>query len=274
MVMLDLYAIQVMGILNVTPDSFSDGGQYSDIDAALYRAEEMIKAGVSIIDVGGESTRPNALEVDIEEELQRVIPIIYALKKHFDIAVSIDTSKSIVMQAAIDAGVDMINDVCALRNSGALQVCANTQIPICLMHMQGQPRSMQNTPKYTNIIKDIQQFFTDRISICEAAGITRNRLILDPGFGFGKTLAHNLELLCQLEQFTQFALPLLVGISRKNMIGQLLDNAAVDQRLYGSLSAAVIAVMKGANIIRVHDVKASVDALKIVRAIHNNNKEQ
>ncbi len=268
---LDLRQLQVMGILNVTPDSFSDGGQYTGLDTALYRAETMLKEGATIIDIGGESTRPNAKAVSITEELQRVIPIIEALKANFDCYISVDTSKPEVMQAAIDARADMLNDVRALQVEGALGICAKSDISICLMHMQGQPDTMQIQPNYSNIVIEVKAFFSERILCCEQAGITHDRLILDPGFGFGKTLNHNTQLLTQLEQFTKFNLPLLVGISRKTMIGQLLQqsgqDAAVDQRLYGSLSAAVIAVLKGANIIRVHDVKASVDALKIVSAI-------
>ena len=271
MAQLDLRQLHIMGILNVTPDSFSDGGQYSSLDRALYHAEAMLNAGASIIDIGGESTRPNAEIVTSEEELQRVIPVIEALKARFDCYISIDTSKPKVMQAAINAQVDMINDVRALQIEGALKVCANTEIPICLMHMQGQPQTMQNQPQYKDIVAEVQGFFRQRIVDCEKAGITRNRLILDPGFGFGKTLQHNIQLLAQLERFMEFDLPLLVGISRKTMIGQLLQDAPVDQRLYGSLSAAVVAAMKGANIIRVHDVKASSEAIKVVSALNHKN---
>ena len=267
MAQLDLRQLHIMGILNVTPDSFSDGGQYTDLDRAFYRAESLLNAGASIIDIGGESTRPNAPEVSVEEELQRVIPVLEKLKQRFDCYISVDTSKPAVMQAAIDAKVDMLNDVRALQVEGALQVCANTDIPVCIMHMQGQPKTMQVQPEYGDIVVDIQHFFSQRIRACEQAGIRRNRLILDPGFGFGKTLSHNIKLLAQLERFIEFDLPLLVGISRKSMIGALLQDAPVDQRLYGSLSAAVIAAMKGANIIRVHDVKASIDAITIVSAI-------
>ena len=278
MAQLDLRQLHIMGILNVTPDSFSDGGHYTRLDRAFYRAERMLNAGASIIDIGGESTRPNANKVSIEAELQRVIPVLEQLKARFDCYISVDTSKPAVMQAAIDAKVDMLNDVRALQVEGALQVCANTDIPICIMHMQGQPQTMQYQPEYSDIVTEIQHFFSERIVVCEQAGIRRERLILDPGFGFGKTLLHNITLLDKLEQFIEFDLPLLVGISRKTMIGQLLQDAPVDQRLYGSLSAAVIAAMKGANIIRVHDVKASMDAIKIVSAIkdlqsnHNNKK--
>lgn len=269
MAQLDLRQLHIMGILNVTPDSFSDGGRYVGLDRAFYRAERMLSAGASIIDLGGESTRPNANTVSVDEELQRVIPVLEQLKARFDCYVSIDTSKPAVMQAAIAAKADMLNDVRALQTEGALQVCANTDIPICIMHMQGQPNTMQVQPKYDDIVTEIKAFFSTRIQQCEQAGIDRERLILDPGFGFGKTLEHNVILLKELEKFIEFDLPLLVGISRKSMIGQLLQDAPVDQRLYGSLSAAVIAALKGANIIRVHDVKASREAINIVSAIND-----
>ncbi len=271
MPMLDLTQLHIMGILNVTPDSFSDGGKHNTIDTALYHAEKMLNEGASIIDIGGESTRPNAPDVALNEELDRVIPVVEKLKAEFDVVISVDTSKAAVMKAAIQLGADMINDVRALQGEGALQACADSDVPICLMHMQGQPRTMQTKPEYQDVITDIKAFFQQRIVDCEQAGIERNRLILDPGFGFGKTLDHNVALLAGLEQFADLGLPLLVGISRKTMIGALLDDAPVDQRLYGSVSAAVIAAMKGANILRVHDVKATADAIKIVQAVRQNN---
>ena len=264
---LDLHQLHIMGILNVTPDSFSDGGSHTSLDAALYHTKKMIKEGATIIDIGGESTRPNAPNVSLDEELGRVIPVVEKLKAEFDIFISVDTSKVAVMKAVIQLGADMINDVRALQEEGALQACADSDVPICLMHMQGQPRTMQSHPKYGDVLDDIRAFFEQRITACENIGIKRNRLILDPGFGFGKTLEHNVQLLSKLDDFTSFDLPLLVGISRKTMIGALLDDAPVDQRLQGSVSAAVIAAMKGANIIRVHDVQATADAMKIVRAI-------
>ena len=264
---LDFSQIQVMGILNATPDSFSDGGKHLGLDKALYHAETMLEEGASIIDVGGESTRPNAPDVSLNEELDRVIPIVERLKAEFDTYVSVDTSKAEVMTAAIQLGADMINDVRALQEDGALQACTDANVAICLMHMQGQPRTMQNQPTYTDVVTDIQQFFEARITACKAVGIERNRLLLDPGFGFGKTLEHNVQLLAQLDNFKSFNLPLLVGISRKSMIGALLNDAPVDQRVSASVAAAVIAAMKGASIIRVHDVKATSDAMNIVRAV-------
>jgi dihydropteroate synthase len=263
-----------MGILNVTPDSFSDGGKFITHCSALAQVERMINEGADIIDIGGESTRPGAPDVSAAEELDRVIPLIKKIKSEFDISVSVDTSKSAVMDEAIRAGVDMINDVRALQEEGALQVCANATIPVCLMHMQGTPRSMQKRPHYDNVVSEVSDFFARRIHACVEAGIEKNRLILDPGFGFGKTLEHNLELLSHLDHFLFYNLPLLVGISRKSMIGTLLGDAPVSERLFGSLSAAVIAAMKGAGIIRVHDVKATVEAMKIVDMIQHVTEKQ
>lgn len=254
---------QVMGILNVTPDSFSDGGKFATFDKALAQVEQMIFDGVDIIDIGGESTRPGAVDVSEENELARVIPLLKAIKSKFDIKVSIDTSKAEVMSQAIAHGADIINDVRALQNEGCLAVLAKSKVPICLMHMQGLPRSMQENPQYDDVIGDIKQFFIDRISICEQAGINRERLILDPGFGFGKTLEQNYQLLAQLHQFSDLGLPLLSGTSRKSMIGNLLARN-VDERLAGSLTTAIIAAQQNASIIRVHDVKETVDALKVL----------
>ena len=254
---------QVMGILNVTPDSFSDGGQFATFDKALAQVEIMILDGVDIIDIGGESTRPGAVDVSEEDELARVIPLLKAIKSKFDIKVSIDTSKAEVMSQAIAHGADIINDVRALQNEGCLAVLAKSKVPICLMHMQGLPRSMQENPQYDDVISEIKQFFIDRIQVCEQAGINRERLILDPGFGFGKTLEQNYQLLAQLHQFSDFGLPLLSGTSRKSMIGNLLSRN-VDERLAGSLTTAIIAAQQNASIIRVHDVKETVDALKVL----------
>lgn len=264
----DTASVQVMGILNITPDSFSDGGQCRAKDAALRRVEQMLKEGVDIIDVGGESTRPGAASVSVEEELERVIPVIESISSRFEVPMSIDTSKPGVMLAATAAGVDLINDIRALQEPGALEACAQLSVPVCLMHMQGLPRTMQQNPQYGDVVSDICRFFEKRIEICELAGIARDRLILDPGFGFGKALHHNVHLLQGLDAFSLFNLPLLVGVSRKSMIGALLDNRPIEGRLYGSVAAAVIAAMKGANIIRVHDVQATVDAIKVVKAIH------
>jgi len=254
---------QVMGILNVTPDSFSDGGQFATFDKALEQVKQMISDGVDIIDIGGESTRPGSVDVSVEDELKRVIPLLKAIKSNFDIKVSIDTSKAEVMSQAINHGADIINDVRALQNEGCLAVLAQSNIPICLMHMQGLPRSMQDNPQYQDIIGDIKQFFIDRINACEKAGIKRERLILDPGFGFGKTLKQNYQLLAQLNQFSDLGLPLLSGTSRKSMIGNLLARN-VDERLAGSITTAIIAAQQNASIIRVHDVKETVDALRIL----------
>ena len=255
-----------MGILNVTPDSFSDGGKFAGFEQALAQVERMIADGASIIDIGGESTRPGALDVSDEDELARVIPVLKAIKQNFDVLVSVDTSKASVMKAAIENGADIINDVRALQNDGCLAVVANSNIPVCLMHMQGLPRTMQNSPSYNNVIDDIMGFFEQRIAACISAGIARERIIIDPGFGFGKTLAQNFHLLANLSKFAQLELPILAGISRKSMIGNLL-NREVDQRLAGSLSAAIIAAQQGADIIRVHDVQATVDALKVLNAV-------
>ena len=266
---LDLSTPQVMGILNTTPDSFSDGGSYTQLESALAQVERMIVDGASIIDIGGESTRPGAEDVSEEDELARVIPVLIAIKQRFDVLVSIDTSKAAVMIAAIAAGADMINDVAALQNQGCLAAVAQSDVPVCLMHMQGLPRTMQNNPSYDHVINDIVAFFQQRIEACVSAGITRERIILDPGFGFGKTLEQNFHLLANLSKFSQLKLPLLIGISRKSMIGNLL-NRDVKQRLAGSLSAAIIAAQQGANIIRVHDVEATVDALTVLQAVTDN----
>lgn len=266
---LDLSTPQVMGILNTTPDSFSDGGSYTQLESALAQVERMIVDGASIIDIGGESTRPGAEDVSEEDELARVIPVLIAIKQRFDVLVSIDTSKAAVMIAAIAAGADMINDVAALQNQGCLAAVAQSDVPVCLMHMQGLPRTMQNNPSYDHVINDIVAFFQQRIEACVSAGIARERIILDPGFGFGKTLEQNFHLLANLSKFSQLKLPLLIGVSRKSMIGNLL-NRDVKQRLAGSLSAAIIAAQQGANIIRVHDVEATVDALTVLQAVTDN----
>ncbi|MEZ5476371.1 MAG: dihydropteroate synthase [Thiolinea sp.] len=258
--------ISVMGILNVTPDSFSDGGRFNRLDAAFHHAEQMVAAGAAVLDIGGESTRPGAAEVSVQDELERVIPVVEGLRQRFDTPVSVDTSKPEVMSAAIRAGAAMINDVRALQEPGALEACAAAGVDICLMHMQGQPRTMQQNPVYTQLLDDIAEFFVQRIQVCEQAGIARQRLWLDPGFGFGQTLAHNLELLKKLDELNSFDLPLLVGLSRKSMISTLLGGRPVDERLHGSVAAAVLAVWQGARMVRAHDVKATVDALQIVRA--------
>lgn len=261
-----LNKIKVMGILNVTPDSFSDGGQFACFDGALKQAEYMIENGVDIIDIGGESTRPGADDVSVKDEVFRVIPLLKAIKSRFDINISIDTSKAEVMSEAIIYGADMINDVRALQNENCLNTISQSNIAVCLMHMQGMPRTMQNNPQYTDIINDILKFFRQRIHCCEQHGINKERLVLDPGFGFGKTSAHNYEILAQFAQFKSLGLPVLAGLSRKSMIGDLL-NRDVNERLAGSLTAAIVAVQQGAEIIRVHDVQESVDAINILKAV-------
>ncbi|AZL84016.1 dihydropteroate synthase [Aliivibrio salmonicida] len=255
----------VMGILNVTPDSFSDGGKFTDLEAALRQVEKMVNAGVSFIDIGGESTRPGAPEVGVQQELDRVIPIIEAIHQRFDTWISIDTSKAVVMDEAVKFGADLINDVRALQEPNALEVAAKANVPICLMHMQGQPRTMQSNPTYENVFSDVSLFLEERIAACQSIGITKDKLILDPGFGFGKSLAHNYQLLTELERFHQFGLPILAGMSRKSMIFKLLD-IEPQEAISGSLACATIAAMKGAQIIRVHDFEQTMDIVKVCQA--------
>lgn len=250
-----------MGILNVTPDSFSDGGDFIGRDAAVEHALQMVEAGASIIDVGGESTRPGARSVSVEQELQRVAPVIEAIRQHSDVEISVDSSKPEVMRGAVSVGATIINDVRALQERGAIEATVALDVPVCLMHMQGQPRTMQQSPHYENVTHEVVQFLQQRMDICVEAGIRRENIWIDPGFGFGKTLEHNLQLLEQLEQFQSLGAPLLVGISRKSMVGALLGDAPVDQRLLGSVGAAVVAVARGAEIVRVHDVKETREAL-------------
>ncbi|WP_394192094.1 dihydropteroate synthase [Pseudoalteromonas atlantica] len=261
----------IMGVLNVTPDSFSDGGSYYQTDSAVIQAQTLLSDGATIIDIGGESTRPGAPDVTLEEELKRVIPAINAIRAHSDSAVSeciisIDTSKSEVMRQALLAGADIINDVRALQEPDALSVASQFKdVAICLMHMQGQPRTMQSNPQYNDLFADINHFFKQRIEACKTAGIKAQQLILDPGFGFGKSLAHNYELLKRFDEFNHFGLPVLAGLSRKSMIGNLL-NRNTDERLAGSLAGALIAAQNGAKIIRVHDVKETADVLAVWQA--------
>jgi dihydropteroate synthase len=264
---LDLSHPKVMGILNVTPDSFSDGGDFISPENAIIHAEQMMQDGAEIIDVGGESTRPGAEAVSEQEELDRVIPVIEAIKQRLSVIVSVDTSKPGVMRESVAAGAGLVNDVMALQAPGAIEVVGQLSVPVCLMHMQGEPRTMQQDPHYTDVVADIMSFFEQRVDECVAGGLAKERLLLDPGFGFGKTLEHNLTLLKYLGEFMHIGLPLLVGISRKSMIGSILNDASVDERLYGSLAAAVLAVGKGASIVRVHDVRPTVEALKVVDAV-------
>jgi dihydropteroate synthase len=264
---LDLGMPRVMGILNVTPDSFSDGGAFAILNKALQHADAMLANGADFIDVGGESTRPGALDVSLQQELDRVIPVIEALSSRFDTVISIDTSKAVVMSEAVAAGAGLINDVRALREEGALHAAAEAGVAVCLMHMQGQPRSMQQAPEYTDVVAEVSTFLQHRVECCMAAGIKRQQIIVDPGFGFGKSLAHNYRLLNNLQQLQQLKLPILVGLSRKSMFGAVL-NRDVDDRLAASLAGAVIALQKGAQIIRVHDVKETVDAVKVVSMLN------
>ncbi len=254
----------IMGILNVTPDSFSDGGQHFDTNKAIESAKRMISQGADIIDVGGESTRPGAQPVSSADEIARVIPVIEALHRSTDAIISIDTSKPEVMTLAIQAGASLINDVCALSAHGALETVAHLDTHVCLMHMQGSPRTMQKDPKYDDVVDDIKEFFSQRVEACINAGISKDKIILDPGFGFGKTLDHNLEILKRLGEFKSFGLPLLAGLSRKSMIGAILNDREVDGRVVGSAAAALIAGQNGADIVRVHDVLETNDALTIL----------
>lgn len=262
---LDLTHPQVMGILNVTPDSFSDGGRHNSLNQAVEHAQAMINAGATVIDIGGESTRPGAADVSDQEELDRVVPVVEALAKRFDVWISVDTSKAAVITESARAGADLINDIRSLQEPGAIEAAVATGLPVCLMHMQGQPRTMQQAPHYDDLLADVNRFFEQHILRCVNAGIERSKLLLDPGFGFGKNLAHNYQLLAHLADLHHFGLPLLVGMSRKSMVGQIL-NVPPQQRVAGSVACAVIAAMQGAQIIRVHDVKETVDAMRIVEA--------
>lgn len=266
---LDLNKPIIMGIVNVTPDSFSDGGNYNSVEDAFKQAMRLIEEGAGILDIGGESTRPGAPDVALQEELLRVIPVIKRIREASDCVISIDTSKAAVMEAAIEAGADIINDVRALQEPGALEVAAKySDIPVCLMHMQGQPRTMQTNPTYENLISEINQFFEERVLTCSKAGINQNRIILDPGFGFGKTLTHNFEILEKFNAFSTLGLPLLAGLSRKSMFGQLL-NRETSERVAASLAGALLCAQKGAHIIRVHDVKETADVIGVWQAARN-----
>lgn len=263
---LDLTRPNVMGIVNVTPDSFSDGGKYSSVERAVEHALQLIAEGADILDIGGESTRPGAAPVGLDEELRRVIPVIEALSKVTTVPISIDTYKPEVMRASIQAGADIVNDICALREDGALEIVTNSNAGVCLMHMQGKPQTMQINPQYTDVVTEVKQFLADRVEACLAHGIARERIMLDPGFGFGKTTAHNVALIQHLGSFVELGFPLLVGLSRKSVLGRIAGGDE-QQRLHAGLAASVISVMKGAKIVRVHDVKATVDALKVVAAV-------
>jgi len=270
---LDLSRPVVMGVLNVTPDSFSDGGHFLDPGEAVRQARRLAAEGAAIIDVGGESTRPGAEPVEAADELDRVIPVIEAIVAELGVPVSVDTSKPEVMEAALEAGACMVNDVLALRAPGALETVAVSGAAACLMHMQGSPRSMQADPRYGDVVQDVHHFLSERVAACEAAGMDRSRLVIDPGFGFGKTLEHNLALLAGLEDFTRDGLPVLAGLSRKSMIGQLTGRP-VQERLAGSVALAALAVERGASIVRAHDVAATLDALRIAAALRRARRQE
>jgi dihydropteroate synthase len=258
---------RVMGIVNVTPDSFSDGGEHATVDAAVAHGLRLVEEGADILDIGGESTRPGAEEVSLDEELRRVIPVIERLASETTLPISIDTSKPEVMRAAVAAGAGMINDVYALRRDGALEVAAALDVPVVLMHMLGEPRSMQAAPDYDDVVADVHRFLAERIFAAEMAGIPKKKIVVDPGFGFGKTTAHNLALLAQIERFTDLGVPVLAGLSRKRSIGELTHRDDPHHRVHGSVAAHLIAAQRGAKILRVHDVAATVDALKVLRAV-------
>ena len=263
----DLSRPLVMGIVNVTPDSFSDGGLHLQHDAALIHAQQLIADGADIIDIGGESTRPGASPVSIQEELDRVMPIIEGLRAS-PVPISIDTCKPDVMQAAISAGAQMVNDINALQDAAAMKVAAESDVAVCLMHKQGNPQTMQQHPHYQDVVAEVSGFLRERIAAAQAAGIQRERIVIDPGFGFGKSLAHNLALLRELNKLTVHGVPVLAGLSRKSMLGALTGQD-VTQRLAASVAAALIAVQRGANIVRVHDVRATLDAFRILSAVNN-----
>lgn len=263
---LDMSRCHVMGVLNVTPDSFSDGGQFNRPDAALVRARQMVADGATFIDIGGESTRPGATPVSLQEELDRVCPVVEAAARELDAVISVDTSAPEVMAETAKLGAGLINDVRALQRDGAPEVAAKADIPVCIMHIQGEPDTMQDRPEYRNVRREVSAFLTERIRVAEHAGIRPENILLDPGFGFGKSLEHNLQLLASLEQMHILGHPLLVGVSRKSMLGHITGRE-VNERLPASLAAATIAAMKGASIIRVHDVRETVDAIRVVAAV-------
>ncbi|MTZ15602.1 dihydropteroate synthase [Pseudomonas sp. JL972] len=265
---LDLARPQVMGILNVTPDSFSDGGRYALKDAALKHAESMVRAGATLLDVGGESTRPGARAVSPTEELERVAPVVEAIARELDVVISVDTSTPAVIREVARLGAGLINDVRSLRRDGALDAALDSGLPVCLMHMRGEPGDMQDDPQYTDVTTEVCDFLAQRMAECVAAGIKAERIVLDPGFGFAKTLEHNLSLFRHLERLHALGRPLLVGVSRKTMIGKVLGRE-VDARLYGSLALAALAVAKGAQIIRVHDVAETVDVVRMIAAVQS-----
>ncbi|MFK3650566.1 dihydropteroate synthase [Lysobacter enzymogenes] len=258
---------RVMGIVNVTPDSFSDGGAHDTLEAAVAHGLRLAAEGADLLDIGGESTRPGAAEVSVEEELRRTVPVIERLARETALPLSIDTSKPEVMRAAVAAGAGLVNDVYGLRREGALDAAAALGVPVVLMHMQGEPRSMQHEPRYDDVVAEVHRFLAERIFAAEMAGIAKKRIVVDPGFGFGKTLQHNLTLLAGLERFGELGVPVLAGLSRKRSIGELTGREAPEQRVHGSVAAHLIAAQRGARLLRVHDVAATVDALKVWEAV-------
>ncbi|MGV8932770.1 MAG: dihydropteroate synthase [Luteimonas sp.] len=258
---------QVLGIVNATPDSFSDGGEHATVEAAIAHGLQLAGQGADALDIGGESTRPGAAEVSLDEELRRTIPVVEALVRQTSLPISIDTYKPEVMRAAVAAGAGMINDVYALRREGALDAAAELGVPVVLMHMLGEPRSMQHAPIYDDVVAEVHRFLAERIFAAEMAGIERTRIVVDPGFGFGKTQAHNLALLAQLQRFNELGVPVMAGLSRKKTIGALTGRDAPHERIHGSVAAALIAAQRGAMLLRVHDVAATVDALKVWNAV-------
>jgi dihydropteroate synthase len=265
---------RVVGVINVTPDSFSDGGQFADVDAAVSHGLRLAEEGADMLDIGGESTRPGAHDVSIDEELKRVIPVIEQLAARTSMPIAIDTSKPEVMRAGVAAGAGMINDVYALRREGAMDAVAELRVPVCLMHMQGEPRSMQDAPHYDDVVGEVHRFLTDRLFSCEISGIDRRKVMVDPGFGFGKDMEHNLALLRRLERFADLGSGVYVGLSRKSMIGTLTGRKQPADRAAGSVAAALIAVQRGARMVRVHDVAATVDALKVWHAVQSGDKPE
>lgn len=258
---------RVMGIVNVTPDSFSDGGEHDTLEAAVAHGLKLADEGADILDVGGESSRPGAQAVDMDEELRRVVPVIERLAAMTALPISVDTCKPEVMRAAVSAGAGMINDIYALRRDGALDMAAELGVPVVLMHMRGEPRSMQEAPDYDDVVSEVHRFLTERIFSAEMAGIAKSRIVIDPGFGFGKTLTHNLALLARLEQFLELGVPVLAGLSRKRSIAELTGREPMEERVSGSVAAHLIAAQRGARLLRVHDVAATVDALKVWNAV-------
>ena len=258
---------RIMGIVNVTPDSFSDGGEHASVDAAVAHGLQLVAEGADLLDIGGESTRPGSTPVPLEEELRRVIPVIERLARETGVPISVDTFKPEVMRAAVAAGAGMINDIHALRQPGALDAAAALGVPVVLMHMQGEPGSMQDTPHYDDVVGQVHRFLTERLLVAEMAGIARSNLVIDPGFGFGKTTEHNLILLARSERFLDLGVPMLAGLSRKRSIGELTGRDRPGDRLAGSVAAHLIAAQRGAKLLRVHDVAATVDALKVWAAV-------